>query len=90
MQTMIDGYVTDKFGSRIGIAGEAVFKNNLISSVKNISSLNIRISHNVVDCSKNILNILFANCINSDIKAGRKFFPFINNTYFFIFSCISA
>ena len=24
MQTMIDGYVTDKFGSRIGIAGEAV------------------------------------------------------------------
>lgn len=58
MQTMIDGYVTDKFGSRIGIAGEAVYKNNLISSVKNISSLNIRISHNVVDCSKNILNIL--------------------------------
>ena len=52
MQTMIDGYVTDKFGSRIGIAGEAVYKNNLISSVKNISSLNIRISHNVVDCSK--------------------------------------
>ena len=70
MQTMIDGYVTDKFGSRIGIAGEAVYKNNLISSVKNISSLNIRISHNVVDCSKNILNILFANSTPSVIIAG--------------------
>ena len=69
-QTMIDGYVTDKFGSRIGIAGEAVYKNNLISSVKNISSLNIRISHNVVDCSKNILNILFANSTPSVIIAG--------------------
>lgn len=70
MQTMIDGYVTDKFGSRIGIAGEAVYKNNLISSVKNISSLNIRISHNVVDCSKNILNILFAKSTPSVIIAG--------------------
>ena len=70
MQTMIDGYVTDKFGSRVGLAGEAVYKNEFVSSVKNINSLNIRISHNIIDCSRNILNILYTKSTPSVIIAG--------------------
>ena len=70
MQTMIDGYVTDKFGSRVGLAGEAVYKNEFVSSVKNINSFNIRISHNIIDCSRNILNILYTKSTPSVIIAG--------------------
>lgn len=70
MQTMVDGYVTDKFGSRVGIAGEAVYKNDFVSSVKNINALNIRISHSVENCSRNILNILYTKSNPSVIIAG--------------------
>ena len=58
INTMINGYVTDNYGSRVGIAGEAVYKDSALTSVKNIESLNIRISHNIIDCSRNIIFLL--------------------------------
>lgn len=70
MNTMIKGYVTDETGSRIGIAGQAVYKNNELSSIRNISSLNIRISHNICDCSRKILNLIYKNENTSFIVAG--------------------
>lgn len=70
MQTMVEGYVTDRFGSRVGIAGEAVYKNGFVSSVKNINGLNFRISHSIENCSRNILNILYTKSTPSVIVAG--------------------
>ena len=70
MNTMINGYVTTNSGSRIGIASTAVYKDSLISSVKNISSLNIRIAKQVKNCSRKILNSLYVNSLPSVIIAG--------------------
>ena len=70
INTMINGYVTDNYGSRVGIAGEAVYKDSALTSVKNVESLNIRISHNIIDCSRNILNTLYLKSSPSIIIAG--------------------
>ena len=53
------GFLTTKDGVRIGLAGDCVFEGDKIITVKNISSLNIRIPHEIKDCSKKIYNKLF-------------------------------
>jgi len=54
---LIQGYVTVD-GVRVGIAGELVVVNGQIKTVKNISSLNIRIPHLIKNCSLPIYNYL--------------------------------
>lgn len=49
------GFITTNDGVRIGLAGECVF-NNTIVTIKNITSLNIRIPHEIVGCSNEIIN----------------------------------
>lgn len=53
------GYVTLNNGVRIGICGEVVWDKNNITTIKNFSSLNIRISHSVPNCSLNIIPYLY-------------------------------
>ena len=76
---IINGYITIKGGHRVGITGEAVLDKESIINIKNISSLNFRISHNVIDCSnfllKYILNIetgeIYNTLIVSSPGAGK-------------------
>lgn len=70
MSTLIDGYVTAKNGSRIGVSSTAVYKDNKIYSVKDIGSLNIRISHECRNCAKKIIDLTFRQCLPSIIVAG--------------------
>lgn len=53
------GFITTKNGVRIGVAGECVFDNGNIITIKNISSLNIRVPHEIKNCSAKIFNKLF-------------------------------
>ena len=53
------GFVTTSDGIRIGLAGEVVSNNNDILTIKNITSLNIRIPHEVLDCSKEIFDKIY-------------------------------
>lgn len=55
------GYITLSGGHRVGICGTAVLDNGKISTLKDISSLNIRISHEVFDCSADIANKFFGD-----------------------------
>ena len=55
------GFLTTKDGVRIGVAGDCVVEDDKIITVKNISSLNIRIPHEIKDCSQKIYNKLFLN-----------------------------
>ena len=48
------GYITTRYGHRIGICGSCVFENGKVEFIKNYSSLNIRIAHEVIGCSCNI------------------------------------
>lgn len=51
-----EGYITTSKGVRVGLAGECVFNNGKIQTIKNILSLNIRIPHLINECSKNFFN----------------------------------
>lgn len=53
------GFITSKSGVRIGVAGDCVFDNGKIITIKKISSLNIRIPHEIKNCSSKIFNRLF-------------------------------
>lgn len=70
IHSMIDGYITAKNGCRVGIGASAVYKDSSINSVKDISSVNIRIAHEYKDCSREILNALYTNATPSIIVAG--------------------
>lgn len=53
------GYITTKSAIRIGIAGECVLDNGQVVTIKNMTSLNIRIPHDIKNCSDKIFNLLF-------------------------------
>ncbi|HHX17848.1 MAG TPA: stage III sporulation protein AA [Clostridium sp.] len=53
-----NGFLTLKGGHRVGIAGRVVLEENGIKNIKDISSLNIRISREVTDCSLKIMKYI--------------------------------
>lgn len=54
------GFITLPSGVRLGVCGEIVSENGRLLTVKNYSSVNIRIPHEIIGC---------ASCIMSDIVA---------------------
>ena len=60
---LINGYVTYQ-GLRIGVCGEIVYGENSIKTVKNISSLNIRIPHIIKNCSLKV----YGNLVEGGVK----------------------
>ena len=50
-----NGFITLRGGHRAGICGTAVFDNNRISNIRDISSINIRIANEHINCSKVLL-----------------------------------
>lgn len=52
------GFITVSGGHRIGLCGKVVYENNDIRTIRNIQSLNIRISNQVVGCGKNVAFLL--------------------------------
>lgn len=61
------GYLTTKTGVRIGVAGECVSDCGQVVTIKNVSSLNVRIPHEIKDCSKKIFDRLFLSGIKSTL-----------------------
>lgn len=53
------GYLTVKGGHRIGVAGKIVMDGNRIASVKYISFLNVRLSHERKGCADKIMPYVF-------------------------------
>lgn len=54
-----NGYITIKGGHRVGIGGKVVYGSNGIETIRNISSLNIRIGREIIGVSDNIFSYLF-------------------------------
>lgn len=52
------GFITIQGGHRIGIAGKVILENGKIKSVKYISFINIRLSHQIIGCADIILPFL--------------------------------
>lgn len=70
------GYITISGGHRIGLAGQCVIENNTVKTIKNISSLNIRVCREVIGCSdkliENIININTGQVYNTLIISPPK------------------
>lgn len=64
------GFITINGGHRMGISGCAVYSNDELINVKDISSLNIRVSKEFVGCSKPLFEEL-QNNINSMLICGK-------------------
>lgn len=52
-------YIVVPGGNRIGITGEVVKENGKIKNIKHISSMNIRISHNIIGCSDCVIDRIY-------------------------------
>lgn len=68
MDDIKKGFVTLRGGHRVGIVGKAIVENGKVENIKHISSLNIRISKEVKNCSDKVMDHI--------IKSPTK----INNT----------
>ncbi|MCR4434256.1 MAG: stage III sporulation protein AA [Clostridiales bacterium] len=55
------GFLTLKGGHRVGIAGKIVIEGGQVKNIKDISSLNIRISREVPGCSAGVIKYLIKN-----------------------------
>lgn len=65
-----NGYITLKNGCRIGFCGTAVTNGNEIVSIKDITSLNIRIARNIAGCSEKIIYQIKKNGFGNILIAG--------------------
>lgn len=64
MNEIIEGFVTIKGGHRVSICGTAVVNNQTITNIRDISSLSLRISRQVIGCGQCIATIF------SNIRGG--------------------
>lgn len=63
---IIDGFLTYDGGIRVGVSGEVVVIDNIVKTIKNISSINFRFPHFVKNCSLSIYPYLVSE--TGDIK----------------------
>lgn len=55
------GFITLNNGIRIGLVGEVVTENNFVKTIKDFNALNVRIPHEIKNCSLNVFNYLINN-----------------------------
>ena len=58
-------YITTDSGIRIGVCGSVVSLDGKVTTIKNITSLNIRVSHQATNCSDGIINFI---CNKNNVK----------------------
>jgi stage III sporulation protein AA len=56
-----NGFITLSGGNRAGICGTAVNKNNSVYNIRDISSINIRVADEIIDCGKLLLKKINLN-----------------------------
>lgn len=73
-----EGFITTNDGIRIGLGGQCVFNNEQIITIKNFTSLNIRVPHEIDNCSNLIFNKIYNNKkLNSTLIIAP---PFLGKT----------
>ena len=55
-----NGYITLRGGHRVGLTGKTIIDGGCVRNIKDISSLNIRLSGEIPGCSEKILKYLFS------------------------------
>ncbi len=65
------GFITVEGGHRVGLCGTAVIKNSKVSTIKNITGLNIRIAKQMYGCAEELYNLIFNTQIKSLLIIGN-------------------
>ena len=60
-QEMRQGFITIEGGHRVGVMGKAILEGNKVKNLQYISSVNIRMAHEVLGCSEKVLPFLTKN-----------------------------
>lgn len=55
------GFITIEGGHRVGMAGQVIVENGRVKNLKQISSLNIRIAHEILDCADKLFQYITYN-----------------------------
>lgn len=69
-EDIMNGYITLPNGSRVGICGTAVYEKEKVKSIKNISSINIRIPRTVQGVSEPIFNVVYNGKLKNLLIVG--------------------
>ncbi len=69
-----NGYLTTHEGIRIGVAGECVSDNDKIITIKNFSSLNIRIPHEIYGCANILYKYVYDAIMHNSIIISPPLF----------------
>lgn len=56
-----NGYITIEGGHRIGLAGKVVQEQGKVKTIRNVSCVNIRVSHEIKGCANHVLPYLLEN-----------------------------
>ncbi|WP_270941894.1 stage III sporulation protein AA [Romboutsia lituseburensis] len=56
MDDIKKGFITLRGGHRVGLVGKTIVEDGQVKNMKHISSLNIRVSREIIGCSNNILS----------------------------------
>lgn len=70
-ESLKNGYITLKNGSRIGVCSTGVYQSDELISVKNIISLNIRIPRQIKGFADKAVSNIFSNGVKSVLIAGK-------------------
>ena len=71
------GYITVDGGHRVGIAGKVIVEDNKVKTMKNITCINIRISHEIKGCANKVIpyilqeNKIYHTMIISPPRCGK-------------------
>lgn len=57
-EEIAQGFLTIPGGHRVGVAGRVVVENGCVKNIRNISFVNIRLSHEVVGCGRSVVSYL--------------------------------
>ena len=66
-----EGFITLKGGHRAGFCGTAVYKDGKLVTIKNISSINLRIAREYIGCAEELRKIVFGEDFRGLMIAGR-------------------
>ncbi|MBD5583804.1 MAG: hypothetical protein HDQ88_01855 [Clostridia bacterium] len=66
-EQMKSGFITVGHGVRIGIAGEYVTENGKVNTIRGVTSLNIRIPHDIKGCADYLVDSLFKDGVKSTL-----------------------
>ncbi len=66
-----NGFITSDKGIRVGLVGECIFDCEKIISVRNVTSLNVRIPHDIKGCSNEIYKIVMSDKVYNTLIISR-------------------